>query len=91
MTVAERRVLEHPIAALHLCLPELLTRWNLDPVLLLALAALVLAWSALAGSAPERRKWSAAATALALLLFVSPFCALTSGALFRAGQLTMSC
>ena len=62
---------------------ELLTRWNLDPVLLLALAGLVLAWNRFAGSASDRRQWLAAATALALLLFVSPFCAFTS-ALFSA-------
>lgn len=62
---------------------ELLSRWNFDPLLLLALAAIALAWSRLLGAAPQRRYWLAAAAGLALMLFVSPFCALTS-ALFSA-------
>ena len=63
---------------------ELLGRWNLDPLLLAALAAAALAWHLSAGrTQPERRKWFAGALALAVLLFISPFCALTS-ALFSA-------
>jgi putative membrane protein len=59
-----------------------LGRWNVDPVLLLALAgAVVLLWRG-AGSASGRRM-VAGALALSLLLFVSPFCALSS-ALFSA-------
>lgn len=58
-------------------------RWNLDPLLLVALtlgAAAFVRWS---GAAAARRWWFAAAMALLVLLFVSPFCALTS-ALFAA-------
>lgn len=63
---------------------ELLGRWNLDPLLLAAIAGLALAWHWRVGRvAPERRSWFAAALGLLLLLFVSPFCALTS-ALFSA-------
>lgn len=62
---------------------ELLTRWNLDPLLLLALAGFTWGWSRLSSEAEDRRYWLAGAAALALLLFVSPFCALTS-ALFSA-------
>jgi putative membrane protein len=58
-----------------------LTRWNFDPLLLLALS--LLAHAAFRWSAPGRRHWLAAAFGLVLLLFVSPFCALTS-ALFSA-------
>ena len=61
-----------------------LARWNLDPVLLAALAAVTLVWFAIVGrAAPSQRKWFAGAFGLVLLLFVSPFCALTS-ALFSA-------
>ncbi|WP_129791301.1 cytochrome c oxidase assembly protein [Sphingosinicella sp. CPCC 101087] len=63
---------------------ELWQRWNLDPLLLAVLLA------AAAGYALSTRTWArsrrmrfAAATALLLVLFVSPFCALTS-ALFSA-------
>ncbi len=62
---------------------ELLSRWNADPVLLIALAGITLAWSRLSSGAPERHYWLAAAAGTALVLFVSPFCALTS-ALFSA-------
>ena len=62
---------------------ELLGRWNLDPFLLLALAAAALTYVRL----PCDRRGSpgafAAAWLLAAMLFVSPFCALTS-ALFSA-------
>lgn len=58
---------------------ELLARWNFDPLLLLALAGTaVVLWRASERAAP-----GAVATVLALLLFVSPFCALSS-ALFSA-------
>ncbi len=59
---------------------ELLARWNLDPLLLLAMsAAMVLAWRV-----SRLRTWQTAATlAIGLFLFVSPFCALGS-ALFSA-------
>lgn len=63
---------------------EWLSRWNFDPVLLVGLAAALIAWHWAGGPQdPARRKWGAAAVLLALLLFVSPFCALTS-ALFSA-------
>ena len=62
---------------------ELLARWNFDPLLLAALAAGALLWRLYVPREPGREKWAAAALALALLLFVSPFCALTS-ALFSA-------
>lgn len=63
---------------------ELLGRWNFDPLLLAAIAAITLAWHwRVARVEPARRAWFAAALGLVLLLFVSPFCALTS-ALFSA-------
>lgn len=62
---------------------ELMARWNADPVLLAALAAAGLAYWRASAHFPERRPRFALAMALALLLFVSPFCALTS-ALFSA-------
>lgn len=65
---------------------ELLTRWNLDPFVLVALAALALAWRPWNPRAErteaERRRLLAAVAVLAVL-FISPFCALTS-ALFSA-------
>ncbi len=58
---------------------ELFARWNLDPFLLLALAgAALLLWRTSHRPGP-----SAGVIAIALLLFVSPFCALSS-ALFSA-------
>ncbi|RHW16449.1 cytochrome c oxidase assembly protein [Sphingomonas gilva] len=62
---------------------ELLARWNFDPLLLLALVAAggIYAWRA--GEARHRRHRFAAAIALLAILFISPFCALTS-ALFAA-------
>ena len=61
-----------------------LQRWNFDPLLLAALAALALAWHlSVARVEPGRRKWFAGGLALLVLLFVSPLCALTS-ALFAA-------
>lgn len=63
---------------------EWLSRWNFDPLLVLALAALAIGWHLAIGSAePARRIRFTAAFALLLLLFVSPFCPLTS-ALFSA-------
>lgn len=59
-----------------------LARWNLDPLLLAALAALAWLLWRWADTSVQRR-WSASAMALALLLFVSPLCALSS-ALFSA-------
>jgi putative membrane protein len=62
---------------------ELWARWNLDPVLLLALVlALAAFWRWGRADAVARRRF-AAALAILVLLFVSPFCALTS-ALFAA-------
>lgn len=63
---------------------EWLSRWNFDPLMLLVLATGALAWQfALGADAPARRMRFGAAVTLLLLLFVSPFCALTS-ALFSA-------
>ena len=60
---------------------ELIARWNLDPLLLVIIAATsALLWRA---APADRRPAVAGAAALALLLFVSPLCALTS-ALFAA-------
>lgn len=59
---------------------ELLARWNLDPLLL---AVLALAMFAGLRFRWVERRWLIAAMALLALLFVSPFCALTS-ALFAA-------
>ena len=63
---------------------ELLSRWNFDPMLLLVMAAFVIGRQFHAGQARQRETTCAyASVALALFLFVSPFCALTS-ALFSA-------
>lgn len=63
---------------------ELLGRWNLDPLLLLILAALPFLWRAGFARPNQRQKICfAAAMLLAIFLFVSPFCALSS-ALFTA-------
>ena len=61
---------------------ELLGRWNFDPVLLIALAG-VAVWLWRSGATSSQRRLSAAALGLSFLLFVSPFCALSS-ALFSA-------
>lgn len=62
---------------------ELLARWNLDPVLLFALImATLLGWRRLSRDAAALRRFLGGMFVLALL-FVSPFCALTS-ALFSA-------
>ena len=59
-----------------------LGRWNLDPLLLLAVAGVaLLLWRSAEGA--SGRRMAAGATGLSLLLFVSPFCALSS-ALFSA-------
>lgn len=62
---------------------ELLARWNFDPILLLVLAAAAAAWWAALQRNHQRGVPFYASLALAILLFVSPFCALTS-ALFSA-------
>lgn len=63
---------------------ELLSRWNLDPILLAALLLFAIVYWRVAAKA-QAHHWPgfAAAALLALILFVSPFCALTS-ALFSA-------
>ena len=54
-----------------------LARWNLDPVLLLALALVAFAYARYAPAGAQRgRFW--AAWAVTVLLFVSPLCALSS-------------
>lgn len=60
---------------------ELLSRWNFDPVVI-AILGLAVAFALRPGSGVSRAPMLAAA-AILLLLFVSPFCALTS-ALFSA-------
>lgn len=60
----------------------LLARWNLDPVLLVALAALAVIGTRWAAG-PRERAVILAAAAAGFILFVSPFCALSS-ALFAA-------
>lgn len=61
---------------------DLFARWNLDPMLLVAIAVAALAlWRA--GETSAQRRLTIAALGLALFLFVSPFCALSS-ALFSA-------
>lgn len=61
---------------------ELWARWNLDPWLLLALTGVAIALWRLTRT-PHQQRALLAAMALLLILFVSPFCALTS-ALFSA-------
>lgn len=62
---------------------ELFARWNLDPVLLAAIAAAAIWGLRVATGCPAQQRRVVAAMALTVLLFVSPFCALTS-ALFAA-------
>ena len=63
---------------------ELLARWNFDPVLLAVFALVVFACFRRAAVTQVRhRARFAVAAILSLILFVSPFCALTS-ALFSA-------
>jgi putative membrane protein len=58
---------------------EWLLRWNFDPLLVAAITAGALAWCLTVGKRnPSRRKWFAGSVTLIVLLFVSPFCALTS-------------
>ena len=61
---------------------ELATRWNLDPVLIAVLGLAALYCWRMTNSAADRRTL-AAAIGLCVLLFISPWCALTS-ALFSA-------
>ena len=60
-----------------------LTRWNLDPLLLLALVGAALVWWRWRQPGVTDGKAASAALAIVLVLFVSPFCALGS-ALFTA-------
>ena len=62
---------------------EMMARWNLDPVLIAALVFGGAVWWRYGAAGPVRRRALLAAMALLSLLFVSPFCALTS-ALFSA-------
>jgi putative membrane protein len=62
---------------------ELAGRWNIDPLLILGLFALMLLWWRWGSENPFQRRMLLAAVALLAILFVSPFCALTS-ALFSA-------
>lgn len=62
---------------------ELMARWNLDPWLLLALAAVPLVFRSGLRDGGLRRCAFVAAWLIAAVLFVSPFCAMTS-ALFAA-------
>ncbi len=57
---------------------EWLARWNADPWLLAALAALAVAAWRLRGVDGARPRAAAAALALAAVLFISPLCALSS-------------
>ncbi|MFW2830795.1 cytochrome c oxidase assembly protein [Sphingomonas sp. ID0503] len=62
---------------------EIFGRWNLDPILLLALGLAVLLVMRYPDMRALERRVAIGAIGLALVLFVSPFCALTS-ALFSA-------
>ncbi len=62
---------------------EIWTRWNLDPVLIAALVLLMLPAALGRSAAPPRAAAAVAATGLMFVIFVSPFCALSS-ALFSA-------
>lgn len=62
---------------------ELLSRWNVDPLLIVSLVGLSLLWWRWGSATASQRRMLLAATALIFVLFVSPFCALTS-ALFSA-------
>lgn len=74
----------HPYCGVAPLPGELMGRWNLDPLLLLVLAAAAIGWQLTIGrSEPQRGRAFYAALVLTVILFVSPFCALTS-ALFSA-------
>lgn len=62
---------------------ELLARWNLDPLLIATIAAAAFAYHRYARTGPRKRLAFAGFIATLLVLFVSPFCALSS-ALFSA-------
>jgi len=62
---------------------ELAARWNFDPLLLAVLAGISAAYFLVLPATSRRPLAFAAALAVAAILFVSPFCALTS-ALFSA-------
>ena len=59
------------------------SRWNFDPVLIGALLLAAFLYLRASRAFPERRAWFAGAMGIALLLFISPVCALSS-ALFSA-------
>lgn len=57
---------------------ELLSRWNLDPLILLAMASLMMGWL-LWGRKDRAGRWAIAGSQfLVLVVFVSPLCALAS-------------
>lgn len=62
---------------------EWLSRWNLDPLLLLVMGCAVGAWLRWIPRDPLRDRAAGAALGVALIIFVSPLCALSS-ALFSA-------
>lgn len=62
---------------------ELIGRWNFDPLLLLCLGAIAVTWWRWGSANSQQRRMLIGAAALIAILFVSPFCALTS-ALFSA-------
>lgn len=62
---------------------EMAGRWNVDPLLILSLAGLVLLGWRWGSANTRQRHMLLSAAALLVVLFVSPFCALTS-ALFSA-------
>jgi putative membrane protein len=55
-----------------------LSHWNTDPVLITALVACAAGWLRYAPRSPDRDLAAGTAFAVAILLFVSPLCALTS-------------
>lgn len=73
----------HPYCGIAPVPGEILARWNFDPVLLVVLAALPLLYFFALPRRGGSRNAFWGAWALAILLFVSPFCPLTS-ALFSA-------
>lgn len=62
---------------------EILGRWNFDPLVLAALLLGTIAYALRGPVGRRRRLWFAGGAGILFLLFVSPFCALTS-ALFSA-------
>jgi putative membrane protein len=62
---------------------DMLTRWNFDPLLILLLVLTTFAWLRRAERSRAERRLFLGAVAFLAVLFISPFCALTS-ALFSA-------